>query len=144
VSWTNLHITIFRACLAYGCTVKPRFYTFKGPSEVNTKMRKAEKSGKYECYNIKKAGVTMNDLRLYFTGSNDAILNDISQTTAVSGGGASLTRRCQDTAFEYFLVVPLGNVSLRVWISMTCWSWRLSFHKGQWHLTTGASHTAAL
>jgi hypothetical protein len=49
----------------------------------------------------------------------------------------------QDTALGHFLVVPSGNVSLEVWIGMTSQDWRLSSHKGQWRLTTGASHAAA-
>jgi hypothetical protein len=38
----------------------------------------------------------------------------------------------RDTALGHLLVVPLGNDSLGVWISMTNWDWRLSSHKGQW------------
>jgi hypothetical protein len=39
----------------------------------------------------------MTYLRSYITGSNDAILNEVGRTTAVSGGGASWTRRCVRT-----------------------------------------------
>jgi hypothetical protein len=41
---------------------------------------------------------------------------------------------CRDTALGHLLVVPLGNISLGVWISMTSRDWRLSSHKGQWHV----------
>jgi hypothetical protein len=46
------------------------------------------------------AGVTVTYLRSYVTGNNDAILNEIGWTTAVSlvGGGASWTRRCVGTS----------------------------------------------
>jgi hypothetical protein len=37
----------------------------------------------------------------------------------------------RDTALGHLLVVPLGNDSLRVWISMNNWDWRLSSDKGQ-------------
>jgi hypothetical protein len=50
----------------------------------------------------------------------------------------------RDTALGHLLVVPLGNISLRVWISMTSRDWRPSSHKGQWCFTTKASHAAAL
>jgi hypothetical protein len=53
-------------------------------------------------------------------------------------------RARQNTALGYNLVVPLGNVSLRVWISLTSRDWRASSYKGQWRLMTGASHAAAL
>jgi hypothetical protein len=36
------------------------------------------------------------------------------------------------TALGHLLVVPLGNVSLGVWIGTTSWDWQLSSHKGQW------------
>jgi hypothetical protein len=49
----------------------------------------------------------------------------------------------RDTALGR-LVVPLGNCSLGVWISMTSPDWRLISHKGQWRLTAGASHAAAM
>jgi hypothetical protein len=39
----------------------------------------------------------------------------------------------QYTALGHLLVVPLGNGSLRVWISMISWDWQLSSHKEQWH-----------
>jgi hypothetical protein len=38
--------------------------------------------------------------------------------------------RC-DTALGHLLMVPLGNDSLGVWISMTNQGWRPSSHKGQ-------------
>jgi hypothetical protein len=72
-------------------------------------------------------------LRPYVTGNNDAILNEVGQTMAVSlvgahqGPGVAL-----DTAFGHLLVVLLGNVCFGVWISMTSQDWQLSFHKGQW------------
>jgi hypothetical protein len=50
----------------------------------------------------------------------------------------------QDKVLGRLFVSPLSNVSLRVWISMASQDWRLSSHKGQWRLTTGASHMAAL
>jgi hypothetical protein len=46
----------------------------------------------------------------------------------------------RDTALGHLLVVPLGNVSLGVGISMTSQGWRLNSHEGQWGLMTGASH----
>jgi hypothetical protein len=50
----------------------------------------------------------------------------------------------RDTALGQLRLVPLGNVSLGVWISMTSRVWRLSSHKGQCHFTTAASDAAAL
>jgi hypothetical protein len=80
-----------------------------------------------------KVGGSNCDLsRPYVTSSNNAILNEVGRTTAVSGGGASQTRRCVDTALGHLLVVPLGNGSLGVCISMTSQDWWLSSHKGQW------------
>jgi hypothetical protein len=49
----------------------------------------------------------------------------------------------QDTALGHLLMIRPGNVSLGVWIGMTSHEWQLSSHKGQWRLTTGASHAAA-
>jgi hypothetical protein len=83
----------------------------------------------------------MTYLRSYVTGSNDAILHEVGRTTAVSLVGAHHGPR---GALGHLLMVPLGNVSLGVWISMTSQDWWLSSHKGQWHFTTGASHVAAL
>jgi hypothetical protein len=83
----------------------------------------------------------MNYLRSYVTGSNDAILNEVGRTTAMSLVGA---HHGPGDGLGHLLVVPLGNVSLGVWISMTSWDWRLSSHEGQWCLMTGASHAAAL
>jgi hypothetical protein len=40
------------------------------------------------CYHLDQVGVTVTILRSYVTGSNDAILNDVSQTMAVSLVGA--------------------------------------------------------
>jgi hypothetical protein len=50
----------------------------------------------------------------------------------------------RDTVLGNLLMVPLGNVSLGISISMTGRDWRLSYHKGQWRFTTGVSHVAAL
>jgi hypothetical protein len=36
------------------------------------------------------------------------------------------------TALGHLLAVPLGNGSLRVWISMTSWDWQASSHRRQW------------
>jgi hypothetical protein len=83
----------------------------------------------------------MTYLRPYATGSNDAILNEVARIMAVSPVGA---HHGTEGVLGHLLVVPLGNVSLRVWIGMTNQDWRLSSHKGQWHLTIGASHAAAL
>jgi hypothetical protein len=75
----------------------------------------------------------VTDLRSYVTGSNDAIISDAGRTTAVSlveahhGPGGAKVNGC-----GHLLVVPLGNDSLEVWISMTNRDWWLSFHKGQW------------
>jgi hypothetical protein len=38
----------------------------------------------------------------------------------------------RDTALGHLVVVPLGNDSLGVRISMTSREWQLSSHKGQW------------
>jgi hypothetical protein len=38
----------------------------------------------------------------------------------------------RDTALGHLLVVPLGNVSPGVCISMISLDWRLSSHEGQW------------
>jgi hypothetical protein len=38
----------------------------------------------------------------------------------------------RDTALGHLLMVPLGNNSLGVWISMTNRDWQLSSHKEQW------------
>jgi hypothetical protein len=65
--------------------------------------------------------------RSHVTGSNDAILSEVSQTTAVFDGDASWTR----VALGH-LVVPLGNDSLGIWIYMNSRDWRLSSHEGQW------------
>jgi hypothetical protein len=81
----------------------------------------------------------MTYLRSYVTGSNDATLNAVGRTMAVSLVGVH-----QHTALEHLLVVPLGKVSLGVWISTTSRDWWLSAHKGQWCLTTAASNAAAL
>jgi hypothetical protein len=80
-------------------------------------------------------------LRSYVTGSNDAILNEVGRITAVSLLGA---HHGPGAGSGHLLVVPLSNVTLGVWISMTSWDWRLSSHEGQWRLTTGASHPAPL
>jgi hypothetical protein len=34
---------------------------------------------------------------------------------------------CQHTVLGHILVIPLGNVSLRVWISMTSWELAVKF-----------------
>jgi hypothetical protein len=66
-------------------------------------------------------------------GSNDAILNEGGRTTAVSLVGAYPDQGLRwGTALGHLLVVLPGNVSLRVWIYMTTWDWRLSSHKGLW------------
>jgi hypothetical protein len=39
-----------------------------------------------------------------------------------------------DTALGHLVVAPLGNDSLGVWICMTSWGWRLSFHKWKWRV----------
>jgi hypothetical protein len=73
----------------------------------------------------------MIHLGSYITGSNVVILNEVGQTTAVFLVGCIMDQRvCQDTALGH-LMNPLGNVSLRVWISMTCQDWTLSSHKGK-------------
>jgi hypothetical protein len=49
-----------------------------------------------------------------------------------------------DIVWGHLLVVPLGDISLGVWISTTIRDWRLGSHKGQLRFTTGASNAAAL
>jgi hypothetical protein len=83
----------------------------------------------------------MTDLSSYVTGSNNVILNEVGRTVAVSLVGA---HHGPGGELGHFLVVPLGNVSFRVCISMTSRDWRLSSSKGQRHLTTEASHATAL
>jgi hypothetical protein len=79
------------------------------------------------------AGVTVTYLRSYVTGNNDAVLNEVGRTTAVSlvgahhGPGSALGQ-----ALGHLLVVPLGKDSLGVWFSFANRDWRLSSHKGQW------------
>jgi hypothetical protein len=87
----------------------------------------------------------VTSLRLYVTGINDAILNEVGRTTAVYLEGRIMDQEVRrDTALGHLLVVPLGNAGFGVWISMTSLGGRLSSHKGQWSFTTGASHAAAL
>jgi hypothetical protein len=74
----------------------------------------------------------MTYLKSYITGSNDSILNEVRQTTTLSLVGVH-----QDTILGHLLKITLGNVSLRVWISMTSRDWRLRSHKRQWHFMTG-------
>jgi hypothetical protein len=66
------------------------------------------------------AGVTVTYLRLYVTDSNDAILNEVGRTTVASLVGRFMNQEVRrDTALGQILVVPLGNASFGVWISMT-------------------------
>jgi hypothetical protein len=54
--------------------------------------------------------------------SNDAILNEGGQTTAMSLVGAHPDQgMCWGKALGHLLVVLPGNVSLQVWIGMTKW-----------------------
>jgi hypothetical protein len=73
-------------------------------------------------------------LRPHITGSNDAILNEVGRTTAVSlwGGGRFRDHElCRGTALGHLLVDTPGKVSFGVWVGMTSRDWRLSYHKGQ-------------
>jgi hypothetical protein len=54
-------------------------------------------------------------LRSYVTGSNDAILGEVGRTTAVS----LVEAHHGPEALGHLLVVPLGNICLGVWFSMT-------------------------
>jgi hypothetical protein len=49
-------------------------------------------------------------LRSHVTGSNDAVLNEVGRTTAVSGGGASWTR---DALGHSFGTPPRGPAGQR-------------------------------
>jgi hypothetical protein len=74
-------------------------------------------------------------LRSLVTGSNEAILNEADRTTAVSLVGTHHGPGMRwNTALGHLVVVPLGNVSLGVWICMTSRGWQLSSHKGQWRV----------
>jgi hypothetical protein len=74
-------------------------------------------------------------LRPFVTGINDAILSRLCLKWE--------RIRDQGLRRDTSSCSPPGNVSLGIWTGMTSRGWRLSSHKGQWHLTTGASHAAA-